>query len=141
MEYRAKVAHAIPELYGRPANVRTIRADIDIVESDVDISEDKPPFYYQVGSVTKPSISCSNNLVTITASGVDSIYYTTDGTTPDMSKTKYTGPFAISQTVTVKAIAYYGELESSVVSASCTYVAPTEPDEPEPDTSDQEVVG
>lgn len=126
MEYRAKVAHAVIEKYGRPCNARTIRADIDIVESDVDISDGKPPYYYQVGNVATPSISCQNNLVTITSSGADSIYYTIDGTAPGMDKTKYTGPFAIVQTVTVKAIAYYGELESAVAIQSCTYTEQTE---------------
>lgn len=128
MRYKAKVTHAIIKEHGRPYNVRTIRADIDAVESDRDLSNGKPPFYYQVGTVPIPSISQSGNTVTITSSGADSIYYTIDGSAPDRSKTKYTAPFAITSTVTVKAIAYLGDLESSVASQQCTYTAPTDPE-------------
>lgn len=121
MEFMAMVTHAVPVDGKRPYNVRTIRAGVDIIESDTDIADGKPPFYYQVGSVATPSISCQSNLVTITASGADSVYYTTDGSAPDRSKTKYTGPFAIASSVTVKAIAYLGDISSSVASAQCTY--------------------
>ena len=123
MKYKAKFTHVIRE-DGRPYNARTIRADIDIVESDEDLSNNKWPFYYQVDSVATPSISCQNNLVTITSKGADAIYYTIDGSAPGTGKTKYTAPFAITQTVTVKAVAYIGENYSSVATQQCTYVAP-----------------
>ena len=137
MEYKAKATHAVFEPYGRPANARTIRRDIEIVTSENDISDNQPPFYYQTGSVAAPSISCKNNTVTITASGSDSVYYTIDGSDPDTSKTKYTIPFAIVQTVTVKAIAYFGELQSAVSSKACTYIQP--PAQPSITVSDNTV--
>ena len=62
--------------------------------------------------------------MTITAAEADSIYYTTDGTAPDKTKTKYAAPFSISSNVTVKAIAYLGDLSSTVASKACTYVEP-----------------
>ena len=124
MDYKAKATHAVFEPYKRPANARVIRRDIDIVTSDSDISDNKPPFYYQTGSVAQPSISCQNNMVTIQAPGSDSVYYTIDGSVPDTTKTEYVSPFTISQTVTVKAIAYFGELQSAVSSRSCTYIQP-----------------
>lgn len=53
-----------------------------------------------------------------------SIYYTTDGTTPTTSSTRYTSPFTISTTTTVKAIAVAGTQSSSVQEATYTYRAP-----------------
>jgi hypothetical protein len=45
--------------------------------------------------------------VTLTSAIVDTvIYYTTDGTDPDVTKTLYTGPIAVTQNTTIKARAY-----------------------------------
>ena len=124
MRYKAKITHAIVKPHGKPYNARTIRADVDVVESDVDISNGKFPLYYQIGDVAAPNISQSGNTVTITASGADAIYYTIDGSAPDSTKTKYSVAIQLSATVTVKAIAYIGELYSDVATKSCTYTAP-----------------
>lgn len=121
MKYKAKVTHAIFKAHGRPRNFYIVRGDIDTVETDKELSPNKYPFFYVV-DVAEPSISCASNMVTISAPKADSVYYTTDGADPDMTKTKYTGPFAIASTVTVKAIAYYGEIASDIVSKPCTYV-------------------
>ena len=59
--------------------------------------------------------------VTITcATDGAAIHYTTDGTEPTASSTKYSGAFTITATTTIKAVAFVGEAESSVTSAAFT---------------------
>lgn len=68
--------------------------------------------------------SCTFNeplTVTITAQSGATIYYTTDGSNPTNESTQYNGPFTVSATTTVKAIAYVGEAKSPVTSATYTY--------------------
>ena len=49
------------------------------------------------------------------------IFFTTDGTTPDMSSERYTGPITISAAVTIKAIAVVdGKDPSAVLTAAYT---------------------
>lgn len=70
-----------------------------------------------------PVINCSSNVVSISCatSGV-SIYYTLDGSAPSSSSLLYEGPFNISSTVTVKAIALRdGYYDSSITSALCVF--------------------
>lgn len=52
------------------------------------------------------------------------IYYTTDGTTPDNTSTQYTGAITVFETTTIKAIAYVGNDASSVASATYTIMQP-----------------
>jgi RHS repeat-associated protein len=54
------------------------------------------------------------------------IYYTTDGTAPSASSTKYSAPFTVNASETVKAIAVIsGYSNSTVASAAYTFVTPT----------------
>ena len=85
------------------------------------------PAYYvsHIPSCVAPTISCADNKVTITAEAGATVYYTTNGTTPTESSTKYTTPFDITSTVTVKAIAVAtGKMQSSVAEQSCAWVDP-----------------
>lgn len=72
-------------------------------------------------AVERPVITCENNTVTITATGADAIYYTTDGSNPTAASTKYTAPFAITSNTTVKAVAQKGADLSSVATLQCVY--------------------
>ncbi len=59
------------------------------------------------GAPQQVSITCSTAGATI--------YYTTNGTTPTTSSTRYTGPFTVSNTSTVKAFATSSSLSPSPV--------------------------
>ncbi len=53
------------------------------------------------------------------------MYYTTDGSTPTTSSTRYTGPITVSTTTTINAIAVGGRYgPSAVASGTYTFVAP-----------------
>ncbi len=73
----------------------------------------------------------------VTLSGADSIYYTTDGSTPTCSSMRYTGPITVDNDITIKAIGYNAATGySSVVTQRLTkliqdrtlsYIIPPDP--------------
>ena len=66
------------------------------------------------------TISCDTD-------GVD-IYYTIDGSTPsDDGCITYNGPFTVTETTTIKAIAYDGDDASPIATATYIYVDPNAP--------------
>lgn len=85
------------------------------------------PAYYvsHVVSCAAPTISCSENVVTIVAEEGATVYYTTDDSEPTTSAFVYDEPFEIEETVNVKAIAVANGKAQSVVSAQmCVYSDP-----------------
>jgi hypothetical protein len=86
---------------------------------------------YTITLAEAPTFSVSggtyNNPPTVTISDITpgtSVYYTTNGTTPTTSSTRYTAPIAITSSCTLKAIAAEsGFTSSSVTSATYTLAA------------------
>lgn len=83
-----------------------------------------------VGAATpvKLSGSCSKNTVTLTAIPEEAeIRYTVDGGDPDAAATLYEEPFEITESCTVKAIAFAPNsdyMDSDIFELECTYVEP-----------------
>ena len=76
-------------------------------------------------SVPGGLVSTDNVSITLSSSTPNaSIYYTLDGTTPSSTSTPYTTAITLTQTTTVKAIAYATGFEASAVSTA-TYTFPT----------------
>ena len=67
--------------------------------------------------------------ITCTSPSTD-LYYTTDGSEPDDTKTEYNGPFTITETTTVKAAGFNGNDWSAVAEMTFTKkaAAPTGPE-------------
>jgi N-acetylneuraminic acid mutarotase len=77
-----------------------------------------PTFSISAGTyTTTQSVAISD------ATAGTTIYYTTDGTTPNTSSTLYSGPITISSTQTVEAVATASGYSTSAV-ASATYTIP-----------------
>ena len=85
-----------------------------------------PAYYVSHQQVSAaPSISCKDNVVTITAAESATIYYTINGDDPTIESTEYEAAFGIEEDTTVKAIAVEdGKLVSSVTVANCIWVDP-----------------
>ena len=85
-----------------------------------------------VTNVLQPRVSVESEqggkLVSLTqpnGSGYD-IYYTTDGTTPTANSTKYTAPFRVAETTTVKAVTISNGVQSPLTSMQ-VYLPQVEP--------------
>ena len=98
----------------------------------VGTSNVKAYYVSHISACAAPTISCADNKVTITAETGATVYYTTDGATPTEASTKYTAPFDITETVTVKAIAVEnGKPQSAAAELLCKFES-SEPDAGEP---------
>ena len=78
-----------------------------------------PTFSPAAGTYTSAQsveLSCATDGATI--------YYTTDGSTPDNTKTEYTSAISVGETMTIKAIAIKDEESSAVASATYTINLP-----------------
>lgn len=76
----------------------------------------------------KNTLTASGFNITINAEKNATVYYTTNGSTPTASSTKYTGMFAVYENATVKAIAVAnGKANSAVASATLSAKTPAVP--------------
>src|SRR5215469_16128788 len=78
-----------------------------------------PTFWPPAGTYSPTQITLAD------ATANSNIYYTIDGSTPTTSTSKYTSPFSISATTTVKAMATASGYSSSAV-ATATYSVPAQ---------------
>ena len=101
--------------YNAPG-IGMVKATLQIVEIPGGQSEVKP----NTPVITGDAEFTESTLVTITAESDATVYYTTDGSTPTAASTKYTEPFTLTETATVKAIAVRGSLSSDVAQATFT---------------------
>ncbi len=92
------------------------------------------PFMMNFGTLAPPTIAPSagtyNNSITVTLSSIPgaTIRYTTDGTTPNIYFSPvYTGPFSITTTKTVKAIAQHPDYTTSAVSSAAYTIVVADP--------------
>ena len=76
-------------------------------------------FISSTPSITAGGVFNDVNDIEITINGSGDIYYTTDGSDPDSSDNKYTGPFTINETTVIHAVSYANNSKKSdIVSSS-----------------------
>ena len=76
-----------------------------------------------------PAAGTYTSSVTVSLSSISgaTIYYTTNGTTPSQFSTLYTAPFAVSSSLTVKAIAMHPDYTTSGVASTVYTIAVANP--------------
>jgi hypothetical protein len=122
----ASTAYAGPVAITQSRTVRAVAAAPGMATSDVasatyTIKVATPVLSLAGGTFTTPqSVSISD------ATSGAAIYYTTDGSAPTTASTPYTGPIAVSQSMTLRAMAAVsGAVNSDVAAATYTLQAAT----------------
>ncbi|MDE7253340.1 MAG: InlB B-repeat-containing protein [Acetatifactor sp.] len=83
---------------------------VTVVENDASLGKLEAPVFDPEGGIVE-----KGTRVTLTAGDGAVIYYTIDGTVPDMGSAKYQQPIVITQDMTIKAYAVQEHYESSEV--------------------------
>lgn len=84
------------------------------------VKEDGAPVSVSAPAITGTNPFTSTTSVTISAENGADIHYTIDGSTPTANSPRYSVPFTLSETTTVKAIAIVQETSSAVSSVTFT---------------------
>lgn len=92
------------------AGGRSAVCAVTVVENDASLGKLKAPGFDPAGGIVEKGTE-----VTLTAGDGAVIYYTTDGTVPDMGSRQYKQPIVITQDMTIKAYAVKEHYESSEV--------------------------
>lgn len=92
------------------AGGRSAVCAVTVVENDASLGKLKAPEFAPEGGIVAKGTE-----VTLTAADGAVIYYTTDGTVPDMGSKQYKKPIVITQDMTIKAYAVQEHYESSEV--------------------------
>lgn len=72
--------------------------------------------YVVTGGINMPVVGPNDKIQMTCATPQATIYYTLDGSTPSASKTKYSAPFSVDKSCTIKAIGVKSGLNNSAVS-------------------------
>jgi hypothetical protein len=119
----ASTVYSSPIKINASTTIQAIASASDYLQSEtssasyVDVLQASAPTFSPAGGTFTAPVS-----VTISdATSGATIYYTTDGSTPTTSSTKYTGPVSVSASETLNAVAVVtGYLNSDIASASYT---------------------
>lgn len=108
-------------LYSEPFEITencTVKAVVDSDRIYGEVAEKECTF---VPEISAPTVSCENNLVSITSEDNTETYYTTDGSEPTEESTLYEGIFSIDHTITVKAVSYKDGKHSAITEHECIF--------------------
>ncbi len=108
LELVAKVDGYIYGSYGGYTAIKKI-----VVESSAAEAASDPIITVTAANDTERTVTIDANIGS--AGTAQTAYYTLDGSEPTNASTEYTAPFTVSETTTVKAVAYCGETMSNVV--------------------------
>jgi Chitobiase/beta-hexosaminidase C-terminal domain/Legume lectin domain/Fn3 associated len=121
----ASTLYTAPFTISTSSTVKAIAAGSGLLASTVSSET-----YTLINQVPTPSFSpvpgdyTSAQSVTITTTAPNStIYYTTNGSTPTTSSSRYTGPISISSTTTLKAMAVSSGLTNSYIASGVYTIA------------------
>ena len=88
-----------------------------IIGTYSDVNDVNNPFIFEKAKCKTPVITFDNvtSKVTITSDDDETIYYTTDGSTPDANSAKYNGPFVLNAGAVIKAISKKDDIIDSEI--------------------------